>query len=173
MPVPGPVRHATAMTRPTTARQGPAGAAGVVPWTAVGLVGALTGLLAWLLLRWSADCESFECLGTALIALAVGVVVLPLVAVTGLALLHVARPVRTGVLGCLAAVSLVSAAVSLQGALVSVAPGAVASLPTVALASAVSGWAGLVVGSDRFATARRWTTGLAVALVLAVSAAAS
>ena len=173
MPVVRPVRHAAAMTSPTTARHRTTAAAGPAPWTAVGVIGALTGLLAWLLLRWSADCESFECLGTALIALAVGVVVLPLVAVAGLVLGHVARPVRTGLLGCLAAVSLVSAAVSLEGALASVAPGAVASLPTVALASVVSGWAGLVVGSDRFATTQRWATGLAVALVLAVAATAS
>lgn len=124
-------------------------------------------------MTWSADCEEMECLSTGLVALAAGVFVLPLLAVVGLSLVHVARPVRTGLLGCLASVSLVPAAMGLEAAARTSAVGSVPLLPTIVVGAVASGWAGLVVASDRFGTGQRWATGLAVLLVFALTAAAT
>lgn len=170
-------RHACAMTGSASTADpghapsspGPARA----PWVAAGGVGAVVGLAAWLLMSWSADCEGMECLGTGLVGLAAGVLVLPLLAVVGLSLVHVDRPVRTGLLGCLASLSLVPAAMGLEAAARTTVVGSVPLLPTVVLGAVASGWAALVVASDRFETGQRWATGLSVLLVFALTAAAS
>lgn len=139
-------------------------------FAAATLVGAVVAGVGQALMVWAQDCEDMGCLSTALTALAAGAVLLPLLAVAGLALVRVARPVRCGLAGVGAGVVLASAANMLDAAVRGLSPGSQPS-PTwlMLLAGALSALAGVVVAGAGFSRTTRIGVLLGLGLVLALA----
>ena len=139
------------------------------PWWRVAVVALLCGVGGRLLNGWALDCDELECITTGLLATAAGVVLLPLLAVAGLALAHVPRPVRVALAGSLAALAVVLTGSSFETAVRGGGADGVPSLLTVLLGAVLGGWTGLVVASPAFRTSQRWAAALVVVLVFALS----
>ena len=135
-------------------------------WVTAAGVGALLGLLGSGLMIFSQDCEGFGCIGTLLLAAAVGAVFIPLLAVVALWAMRVPAPVRCGLAGTLVSLFLGTAAATLDAAIRGYSPGSQAT-PAVMLmiAGALSGPAGVVLGGVGF----RWRQRVGVAVLVAVA----
>jgi hypothetical protein len=132
-------------------------------------VGAILGLFVRALMVWSTDCQGFGCLGTWMVAVAVGTVLVPLLGWAGLRLLGVPRAALSDVLGCLAGLALASGAVTLDAAARDLAPGSgVPSWWLLPVVGAVSAPAGAVVA--RAGIGWHVRAGVAVLVVLATAA---
>lgn len=137
------------------------------PWAGVVVLGALLGLLAAGIDAWGRDCAELECIGTALVAVATAVVVLPLAALLGLALLRVPGPLPVAAGTVAAGIATGLSASYLEQAVAG--PDHPVALPLLVAAGALAAPAGLVLGGPGFAPAQRVGVVLGLLVLVALS----
>ncbi|MGH8965689.1 MAG: hypothetical protein ACRDXB_10235 [Actinomycetes bacterium] len=139
-------------------------------WWAVVAVGALLGVVGNGLMAWGNDCEGFECIGSSLVAITVGAVLIPVSAVVGLCAMRVPRPVLSGLAGCVIGLFLASAVAMVDAAVRGYSPGSeVTPLWALMIAGAVSGPAGVVLVGVGFTRTERFGVALGVAVAFTLA----
>ncbi|HET6624878.1 MAG TPA: hypothetical protein VFG63_00680 [Nocardioidaceae bacterium] len=138
-------------------------------WTAAVTLGALAAVLGHRLVLWSQDCDGMGCIGTSLVATAAGTVLVPVLAVLGLALVRAPRPVRCGVAGSVAGVVLASAFAMVDAAARGYSPGSVVPFWALLLAGVLAGPAGIVLAGAGFDRSQRLRVAVLIAVVFALA----